>query len=95
MDQHAAIHINGGTGDIGGEIGGQKQINACDIGGLAQSTQGNTLDDFGFHRVGQFVAGNIGGDQTGSNGIDTDMIRPQFTRHGFGQTHHTRFGCAD
>ena len=45
MDQHAAVHVDHGAGDVGGQVGGEEQVDTGDVVGGAKPGQRDALED--------------------------------------------------
>src|SRR5690242_12739671 len=78
MDQHSAIYVYHRAGDVGRKIGGKKEADIGYVLSEAQAIERDSLHDFSLHRFGEPAGGNVGLDQAGRNGIDSDAIRPKF-----------------
>lgn len=91
MDQHPAIDVDDRPSDVGGEIGGKKQIRIGDIARLAEAVERDAFQYLGSHFRCELAAGNIGLDQPWGEAVDTDPIWPQLARHRLGKTQHARF----
>ncbi len=92
MDQHSAIHVDGGTGDVGGKIGGEKQEGSGDVVGHAKAVERHAPRDFLLHLRGQLAARDVGLDQAGGHAIRPDSINAEFPCHILGKTKHPGLG---
>src|ERR1700723_1854068 len=84
MDQHSSVHIDHCAGIIGGQFRSDKHIDVGHVRCCAEPAQRNALDDFALHGRSEFVARNVGLDETGGDAVDANAIRPELARHGFG-----------
>ena len=47
VDEHAAVDVDDGAGDVGGEVGGEEQVDVGDVVGVAEAAERDALDDLG------------------------------------------------
>src|SRR5258706_2487159 len=92
MDEHAAVDVDHCAGDVGGEVGGEEQVNVRNILRIAEPIERNTLDDVCFHLRRELVAGNVRLDEAWRHAVDADAVRSEFAGHRFGETQDTGLG---
>jgi hypothetical protein len=94
VDQHAAIDVDDGAGDVAGEIRGEEQAGAGHVVGFAQPVDRDPLEDLPLHLLGELAGGDVGLDQARRDRIDTDAVGAEFARHRLGQAEHPGLGRA-
>src|SRR5687767_8094157 len=88
VDQHAAVDIDGSTGDVGRQVGGQEQAGPSDVFGVAEAVERNALEDLDLKVVGELVTGDVGLDQPRRHRIAPDAVGAEFPGHGLGETQY-------
>src|SRR3954464_5827468 len=56
VDEHAAVHVDDGARDVGGQVGSEEQIDPVDVLGVAEPPERNALDYLLAHLVGELAA---------------------------------------
>src|SRR4051812_16906708 len=92
MDEHAAVNVDHCAGDVGGEVGGEEQVNVSDVLRVAEPVEGNSLDDVGLHLGRELSTGNVRLDEAWGHAVDADAIGSEFAGHGLSEAKDTGLG---
>lgn len=95
VEGETAVDGEGGAGDVGGCVGGEIEGEFGDLFGLAHAVQGDFVEKgLVFFGIGLYVGVDRGIDGSGSNIVDSDVVRGQFEADGAGEHAHAAFSAA-